>query len=74
MMSYVDDNTMYEFDFVVESIFAQLEEGLSFDEMDSIVQLKVRERLPHFSETLIEKIDRYYLDWLDMKYSNITIQ
>jgi hypothetical protein len=74
MISYVDDNTMYEFDFVVESIFAQLEEGLSFDEMDSIVQAKVRERLPHFSETLIEKIDRYYLDWLDIKYSNITIQ
>jgi hypothetical protein len=74
MMSYVDDNTMYEFDFVVESIFAQLEEGLSFDEMDSIVQLKVRERLPHFSETLIEQIDKYYLNWLELKYNNITIQ
>ena len=74
MMSYVDDNTMYEFDFVVESIFAQLEEGLSFDEMDSIVQLKVRERLPHFSETLIEQIDKYYLNWLELKYANITIQ
>ena len=74
MISHVDDNTMYEFDFVVEAIFTQLEEGLSFDEMHSIVQSEVRERLPHFSETLIEKIDRYYLDWLDMKYSNITIQ
>jgi len=74
MTSFVDDAIMYEFDFAVESIFAELEDGLTFDEMDDIVQVRVREKLPHFSETLIEQVDRYYLNWLEMKYTNLTIQ
>lgn len=74
MTFFVDDAIMYEFDFAVETIFTELEDGLTFDEMDEIVQVRVREKLPHFSETLIEQIDRCYLNWLELKYANITIQ
>lgn len=69
----IDNMLMYQFDFAVEAIFNEIEDGLSFDQINEVMHTKIRQKLPHLDEEILHQIDLYYPQWLDNNKESYTI-